>query len=239
MAREVDEQASASGVTRRERRARYGLLLASIVIAFAVQGIATPHAAEQVVLSVLLSFTLLLALLTADARPPIIQAALLLAICVIVASAIEAASGGVDGRATRLANGLLVALAPPAVAIGVVRNLRARKAVTLEAVFGVLCIYLLIGMFFAAVYGSLDQLGDGPFFASGAAGTVSNCLYFSFSTLTTAGFGDLTAASNLGHTLCVFEALIGQIYLVTIVALIVANLGRTTPRASEGPASEP
>jgi hypothetical protein len=238
MARQANEQAAASSAATRERRARYGLLLGSIVVAFAVQGIAAPHAAEQVVLSVLLSFTLLLALSTANARPLIVRAALLLAVCVIVASVIEAAGGGVDGRATRIANGLLVALAPPAIAIGVVRSLRVREAVTVEAVFGVLCIYLLIGMFFAALFGSLDHVGDGAFFANGASATVSRCLYFSFSTLTTAGFGDLTAASNLGHTLSVSEALIGQIYLVTIVALIVANLGRTRPRASEAPAQE-
>jgi hypothetical protein len=51
-------------------------------------------------------------------------------------------------------------------------------------------------------------------------------VYFSFTTLTTAGFGDLTARTDLGHTLTVFEALIGQIYLVTVVSLIVSNLGR-------------
>ena len=56
----------------------------------------------------------------------------------------------------------------------------------------------------------------------------SNCLYFSFTTLTTVGYGDFTARSDLGHTLCVFEMLIGQIYLVTVVSLIVSNL---PPRA--------
>jgi Ion channel len=44
-------------------------------------------------------------------------------------------------------------------------------------------------------------------------------------TLTTVGYGDVTARSNLGHTIAVTEALIGQIYLVTVVALLVANLG--------------
>ena len=55
---------------------------------------------------------------------------------------------------------------------------------------------------------------------------MSQCLYFSFTCLTTIGFGDLTARTDLGHTLSVFEGLIGQIYLVTVVSLIVANLGR-------------
>jgi Ion channel len=80
------------------------------------------------------------------------------------------------------------------------------------------------------VYGTIDRFGPG-FFANGASATVSRCLYYSFTTLTTVGYGDLTAATNLGHTLSVTEALMGQIYLVTIVSLIVGNLGRTRSSA--------
>ena len=71
---------------------------------------------------------------------------------------------------------------------------------------------------------------SGSFFAQDVPATVSRCLYFSFTTLTTVGYGDLTAASNLGHTLSVAEALAGQIYLVTVVSVIVANLGRRARR---------
>jgi len=112
-----------------------------------------------------------------------------------------------------------------------IRSLRARQAVTLEAVFGVLCVYILLGMFFASVYGTIDRFGGNPFFAGGQTATVARCLYFSFASLTTAGYGDFTARTNLGHTLSVSEALLGQIYLVTVVSLIVANLGRGRPAA--------
>jgi hypothetical protein len=56
--------------------------------------------------------------------------------------------------------------------------------------------------------------------------TPSDCVYFSFTTLATIGYGDITASGNFGHTLSVTEGLIGQIYLVTIVSLFVGNLGR-------------
>ena len=59
--------------------------------------------------------------------------------------------------------------------------------------------------------------------------TAARSLYFSFTTLTTIGYGDVTASTNLGHTLAVSEGLLGQIYLVTIVSLIVSNLGRGRP----------
>jgi hypothetical protein len=140
--------------------------------------------------------------------------------------AILAAAGHPSDGVARLADGLLVLIAPPAVVIGVVRGLRERGAVTVQAVLGVLCIYLLMGMFCASLYGAIDRLGGEPFFSDGIAATTSNCLYFSFTALTTVGYGDLTARTNLGHTLAVTESLVGQIYLVTVVAVLVANLGR-------------
>ena len=123
-------------------------------------------------------------------------------------------------------NAALVALGPPAVALGVVRSLRASRQVRIEAVMGVLSLYMLLGMLFAFVFGAIDKLGGDPFFSGGASATVARCIYFSFTTLATVGYGDFTARSDLGHTLSVLEALIGQIYLVTVVSLIVSNLGR-------------
>jgi len=214
-------------------RERYGLLLGAIIVAFAIQGVAEPGKVEEILVAVLLGATLLLALWVADAKPRVMWVAVLIIAALILISIIEAASSSVGGGATRIANALLVALAPPAIIVGVLRSLRARQAVTLEAVFGVLCVYILLGMFFASVYGTIDRFGGNPFFAADQTATVANCLYFSFSSLTTAGYGDFTARTNLGHTLSVSEALLGQIYLVTVVSLIVANLGRSRPAKAE------
>jgi Ion channel len=227
----TDSDPTTAGRPERRRRERYGVLLGAIIIAFAIQGIAEPSKWEQILMTVLLGVTLLLAFFAADAKPIVIRAAALVVAALILASIGEAASGSVDGGATRIADALLVLLAPPAIVIGVVRSLRARQAVTLEAVFGVLCVYILVGMFFAYTYGSINHLGGSPFFAGDQPATVARCLYFSFASLTTVGYGDLTARSNLGHTLSVSEALLGQVYLVTVVSLIVANLGRSTPAA--------
>jgi hypothetical protein len=204
----------------------YALVLATLVASFAIQGIAEPGAWEQVLVTCLLGATLLLALRVVQAKVVVVRVALATIVATTSIAVVEAANGIVDGRATRVANLLLVALAPPALVTGVVRDMRARHAVTLDAVFGVLSIYLLLGMLYAATYGAIDRLGGVNFFAQDVAATVSRRLYFSFCTLTTVGYGDLTARTNLGHTLSASEALIGQIYLVTIVSLIVSNLGR-------------
>jgi ion channel len=211
------------GAGSRRARQRYGLLLIAIVSAFLVQGIASPAPWEQVFVTALLALTLLLALWAANTRQRLMQLAMAIAVLLVLFSLVEAAAGNVGGAGIRLANLLLVVLAPPSVVLGVVRSLRANSGVTIEAVLGVICLYLLAGMAFALVYGAVGNLSGG-FFANGVAATTARCLYYSFTTLTTVGYGDLTAASNLGHTLSVTEALVGQIYLVTIVSVLVSNL---------------
>jgi hypothetical protein len=217
---------SETNAASRRRRERYGVLLGAIVVAFAIEGIAEPAEWEQILTTALLGVTLLLALFTAETKRKVMRPAIVVVAAVIGLSVAEGINGNIDGGATRIANALLVLLAPPVVVVGVLRSLRSKQAVTLEAVFGVLCVYILVGMFFAFAYGAIDRYGSGPFFAGGAPATVAHCLYFSFTSLTTVGYGDFTARSNLGHTLAVSEALVGQIYLVTVVSLIVANLGR-------------
>jgi Ion channel len=218
----VDERNPTSG----DPRERYGAALGAIIIAFAIQGIASPSEWEEVLVSTLLGFVLLLVLWEARAKRRLMLSAIVIVAGAILASIITAASGKVDDAATRLPDALLVALTLPAIVVGAARNLRAGRQVTVQTVFAVLSVYLLIGVFFANIYVSINSLGGNPFFAEGQQANVAHCIYYSFTTLTTVGYGDLTARTSLGHTLSVSEGLLGQIYLVTIVALIVTNIGR-------------
>jgi hypothetical protein len=223
-----------AGQPRTSSRERFGLLLGAIIVAFAFQGIASPNEWQEVLISGLLGATLLLALWAGEARPLVMRLGVVLVVGLFILSVVEAVNGNPSSGALRIANAALVWLAPPAIIAGIVRILRTKQAVTLEAVFGVLSVYILLGMFFAYLFGAIDRLGGAPFFAGGQKATVAECLYYSFTTLTTVGYGDLTARTNLGHTLSVSEALLGQIYLVTIVSLIVANLGRSRPAPGRG-----
>ena len=77
--------------------------------------------------------------------------------------------------------------------------------VTVIVLAGVLSLYLLLGLLFAFIYVAIQNLGGAPFFANGAAATSTRSLYFSFVTMTTVGYGDYTARTNLGHTMSVSE----------------------------------
>jgi hypothetical protein len=215
--------------------ARYGLLLATAFASVAVQGIVSPSSVQQVVVTGLAGAILLLAVRAAELGGRLVAVASVVAGIVLALSIVHQTIGGVGDGAARLMNAALVAFGPPVIAVGVIHDLRAFGRVRLQAVMGVLALYLLLGMLFAFVYGAIDQLGGDPFFASGDATTPSRCIYFSFTTLTTVGYGDFVARSDLGHTLAVFEALLGQIYLVTVVSVLVSNLGRSARRGAHPP----
>ena len=93
-----------------------------------------------------------------------------------------------------------------------------------QSVTGAVCIYLLFGIIFLFLYTSVALIGSGPFFVQGTDGTRALRLYFSYVTLATLGYGDYTPSGEVGHTLAILEALLGQLYLVTVLALLVSRL---------------
>ena len=105
-----------------------------------------------------------------------------------------------------------------------------RRGVTVQAVVGALGVYLLVGIVFAFVISAMARLGAGPYFAQGTDGSESQRVYFSFTSMTTTGFGDLSPATRGGRAVAVLEMLTGQIYLVTVISLLVGNLRRRGDR---------
>jgi hypothetical protein len=93
-------------------------------------------------------------------------------------------------------------------------------------ILGALCTYMLIGMLFRLSIRDGERVSSTPFFVTETAPRSLDFLYFSYVTLTTVGYGDPTAAGDLGRMLAVTEALLGQLYLVTVVAVVIGNIGR-------------
>ncbi len=103
------------------------------------------------------------------------------------------------------------------------RRLRTYERVTLQLVMGLMVIYLLIGILFGLAYELMDSVNP-PAFAQGAQ-NLSGALYYSFITLATVGYGDVSPGSDVVRALAVAESLIGQLYLVSVVSLAVSRLG--------------
>lgn len=118
---------------------------------------------------------------------------------------------------------VITAAVPIALVRGLVRLL-IRHGVTIEAVAGAVAIYLSIGLIFAWLIGlAAVILGNTPYFAQHTSGTQGDKVYFSFTVLTTTGFGDFSPATPAGHAMAVIEMLVGQLYLVTVVGLLIGN----------------
>ena len=205
---------------------RYGVLLLMILTSL-VFLLAAPEADwARLVTIILQGLTLLMALVASRVHPWLLRlAVLIVCLSVVGATAALIGFGSLGPTGARLLTALMVALAPISIARGVIVDVK-EHGVTLHTMFGVLCIYLLLGMLFAFIYGILGVASSDPFFAQHAtAETTKNFLYFSFVTITTVGYGDLTAATNVGRSFAIAEALTGQIYMVTVVAAIVGGLG--------------
>jgi hypothetical protein len=110
----------------------------------------------------------------------------------------------------------LAALAP----IVVVRRLLHHRRVVVGTLLGAVSAYLLISVAFYYVFTTVNAHQGTPFF--GQEEPTTSFMYFSLTTLTTVGYGDLAAVTPLGRLLATSEAVIGQVYLVTFVAMLVA-----------------
>jgi Ion channel len=115
-------------------------------------------------------------------------------------------------------SGLLYVVAP----VIIIRRLVLRRTVDTQTILGAIAAYLMVGMGFAFVYRALGAWQAGPFFGSQGEGSFPEYLFFSFTTLTTTGYGNLVPDANPGQTLAVLEMLIGQLFLVTAVARVVS-----------------
>jgi hypothetical protein len=144
--------------------------------------------------------------------------ALSIAVCVLLAPIVLfVESESLVGLVYLLPAALLVTATLPVTLSRVLHHRR----ITHETVLGALCSYVLLGLLFAFAYLAVEPLLDGPFFAQAGPHQESEYLYFSFVTLTTLGFGDLSPAVGLPQALTALEALLGQVFLVTLVARLV------------------
>ena len=205
----------------------HGVLLIAILVALSFQASAPETRWSRLVVLGLQTGILLLALWTSRTPERGFRLGLYGAAAAMVATCAMVLSDNpeVNRGAVLLVGALVILVVPLVIAHGVYHGIRTR-GVTAQAAFGVLCVYLLLGMLFGFAFGAVAVLQHGPLFTNGTDGDLQDHLYFSFSTITTVGYGDLAPRGNLARGLAIQEALAGQLYLVTVVAVIVGNLGR-------------
>ena len=197
----------------------YGLVLLLILLTYALSATITAAWAVSLVLVVQIA-TVWVTLRASRARRlarAIANAILVIAgLAALVNLFIHQENAGIGLLA--VLSGLLYLVAP----VSIVRHLALRRMVDLKTVLGAIAAYLLVGMFFAFLYRALGALQPGMFFGSQGEGTFPQDLFFSFTTLTTTGYGNLVPAANPGQSFAVLEMLVGQLFLVTAVAKVIS-----------------
>ena len=205
---------------------RYGLALLLIGLSIFATAFADQGRWQAVLSLALQGAALIFVLRVSEAHRTVRLFAFTVTVVGVVAASIAVWVGGSDGptRWSNLISAMMAFVAP----VAIVRRLARERVITLQVVAGAVAIYLLIGQFFAVTYRTIGSQGSDPFFAQLQPGEVASSVdytYFSYVTLATVGYGDLTARGDGGRMLAISEALMGQIYLVTVVAVAVSRLG--------------
>jgi hypothetical protein len=206
------------------------LILATIITVSLGQG-----SVGQFVGICLSGFTLLFVLHTSDAHRRSFRGAAVIVAIAVSGAALSLLIGHEEGVAAAGLIGLLLAFAAPLV---ILRRIGRSPTITVRIVLGALSIYLLLGLTYSYVYPVIQYLTGEPFFVQTSTPESVDYVYFSYVTLTTVGYGDFTAATSVGRMVAVSEALGGQLYLVSAVALLVGNIGRTMVRGTPAPRVE-
>lgn len=206
----------------------YGLILLLIIIDYIAASALTTSGWGRFITVFLLGATLLLTLRVSRARR-ILQ---LLAVIYLVVSSLSALTSEVTPGTDTVTQhlyilaGILLLVTP----FSILRHIASHPVVTTETVLGAVCVYLLIGFSFAFIYSGIAVLSPSPFFQGESPASSNNTLFFSYTTLTTVGYGNLVPAQSFGQTVAMLEALLGPIYLALIVARLVSLWGQERPQ---------
>jgi hypothetical protein len=226
----------------------FGLLLVLLLCDYTLLSLVDTGRWFGIAVGIPLSLTVLLALRTSHASHHHIRLAVLAVAVSVIAGGVNVVVGSTIGEGSI---GLLLALLLVVTPFAVLRRILGHRTVTVETILGAICIYILIGIVFTMVFYGISR--SLPLFYGSPVPTrhwflaqppalhpPADYLYLSFVTLTTVGFGDLTPLNQLARSVVVLEAIIGQIFLVTLVSRMVALYGQERPEVvARDPAGDP
>ena len=200
---------------------RYGALLIVLITGYLLSAFINARWVEAVQVA-LFTVAMLLALRSAEISRRAVRAVLAAAIIglpVMFFLSFSTATGNAGSGVANIWTGLVLLAA----AALIVYRVLAFGEVTLQSIYGAFSAYLVLGLMFAAVFAAIYHFSGDKFFVTGEqVNGTQTFQYFSFTTLTTLGYGDYTAAYSSGQAVAVLEALTGQVFLATLVARLVS-----------------
>jgi hypothetical protein len=197
----------------------YALLLLLLIIDYVILSVGWTGSWALIVTTGFLGLTAVLAFHTSRVGGVPFMVVVVSAGLAMVASIVAAINGQEEARGVLF---VLMALVVVGCPIAILSRIVHHTRVTAETLLGAICVYVFIGLFFAYVDLSYQFIAGTSYFAQSGHHGPSDFVYFSFITMTTVGYGDLSPAHGFPRTTSVLEALMGQIFLVVLVARLVA-----------------
>jgi hypothetical protein len=198
---------------------RYGILLVTLTAAYLVSAVTSTHWGGAIHVAFIAAIGVLALRNAQRLSPRVVRFARVVIVTTGIAAGVCLTSANTAAQGAGDTWGAVILLFTVVIIVGRVVRL---DQVTEQALYAAISAYLLIGMMFSEIFGALAVLVPGPFFADGQPANNQTLQYFSFTTLTTLGYGDFTAVGSLGRAVAVLEALTGQIFLATLVARLVS-----------------
>jgi hypothetical protein len=206
---------------RRAERVRdaFGLVLLLVLATYVLASLLSNRGWSAVILTLATSATSVVSLTSSHARPRLVHAAIWLSALTVLLALIAAATD------THLWLNLasLVQVALLTVAMGaVLRRVLTSAEVGFRTILGAISVYTVLGILFTFIYGTVDRIQGGPFFEGIAHPQGNDFIFFSYTTLTTTGYGNLVPGGQPGRMISGLEMMLGQVFLVTLVAGLVS-----------------
>jgi len=198
----------------------FGTLFALLVTVFIISGFSDFAWARTVAgaLQIVMLFVAYFSTRQKGRFPVVLVLVVLGIIAIVITAAVEEDVEQAHGVAWLCGSVMFLGLL-----IAVARRVLTQKQVTTETLLGALSVYFLVGLMFASLFAAIDSFSVEPIF--GFPVPNQDYSYFSFITLTTVGYGDLTAVTDVARRFAVVEAMAGQIFLATAVARLVSLYG--------------
>jgi voltage-gated potassium channel Kch len=197
----------------------FGLVFALVLVTYVLTSLLGNNGWSSVLVMLGVSATSIVALTSSKVPPHWVHLAFYLSALGLTLAVIAAVSGDDDWLAVgALVQVLLLAAAMTAVLVRVITS----TEVNARTILGAISVYTVLGLLFAFLYEAIGRIENYPFFENHPVLHHSDYLFFSYTTLTTTGYGDLVPGGQPGRMLAGIEMLLGQIFLVTLVAGLVA-----------------
>lgn len=196
----------------------FGLVLLLVIAIYVLASLAPYKDWGALSLAVVTAACAIVGLISAEAGPRLLRWSIALGVASVALAALAALLGA--GSRVLAASALVGALLLAAAAGKILGAVLTEHEVGFRTILGAISVYVLLGILFTYVYLAIEKIQPGDFF--GQPVKSGDFVFFSITTLTTTGYGDLVPVAQPGKMLSGLEMLTGQIFVVTLIAGLVS-----------------